>query len=627
MSDNWILGIPFGLSVFFLLAAVIVGMCLHRAELRPKGTSLLGRIFTAFRIFLILFFFATMSAVYPISRFDLAVSGVVDIVYAIISSLINTFRLFFMAGDFVSAIKVINSCINISSPLSISYLVYLGCIYFVAPVFTLSFILSLFRDISSTLRYFFSRRANLYLFSELNERSLALAEDIAEKNRDKRRTLIVFTDVFSRGEERTEELIASAKRIGALCMKKDITELGLNLKKKHKQKLYFIGENEDENIQQALALINHHANGRFDTEHLELYVFSNTVESETLLTSVYGMENINKQDRSVKAMKIRRVNENRNLALQEMLNHPIFDDASEKDGTKQIGIVIVGLGGYGTELLKAICWCSQMPGYALNLHVFEKRKENGEGKIKAIAPELMAYNHNKKPFEAQYDIEFHYNDVETAEFIENIKNLNGITKIYVSLGDDEKNIEIAMRIRMALGQVSQKSDCRIPHIYPIVYSAAKSETILPTYELKFMNKGTGIFLIGGLQTRYTLDNIEQSELEREALRFHKIYQVGEVGVRLFNQYEYYRNSSMAKVVYQRLRREKCAIKKMNGESEEAKCNNDILRDYDHRRWNTYMRAEGYVYASIVHSDKISKLHPNLLSFQELPETAKTKEDF
>ena len=96
--------------------------------------------------------------------------------------------------------------------------------------------------------------------------------------------------------------------------------------------MYFIDENEDENTKQTLTLINHHANGTLDPEHLELYAFSNTVESETLLTSVYGMENIDKQNQTVKAMKIRRVNENRNLALQEMLNHPIFDDASEKDG-------------------------------------------------------------------------------------------------------------------------------------------------------------------------------------------------------------------------------------------------------------------------------------------------------
>ena len=138
-----------------------------------------------------------MRAVYPISHFDLAASGVLDIVHTILSSLINTFRLFFMSGDFVSASKNINSYVNISSPLFISYLIYLACIYFVAPVFTLSLVLSLFRDISSTPCYFFSRKADLYLFSELNERSRALAEDIAEKSRGKGITLIVFTDVFS----------------------------------------------------------------------------------------------------------------------------------------------------------------------------------------------------------------------------------------------------------------------------------------------------------------------------------------------------------------------------------------------------------------------------------------------
>ena len=181
-----------------------------------------------------------------------------------------------------------------------------------------------------------------------------------------------------------------------------------------------------------------------------------------------------------------------------------------------------------------------------------------------------------------------------------------------------------MRIRMSLCQVSQESGGRIPHIYPIVYSAAKSETVSPTYELKFMNQGTGISLIGGLRTRYTIANIQQHELGKEALQFHKINQAGEVGIRLFNQCEYYRNSSMAKVVYQKLRRDKCALKKMN---EEAKCNNDILRDYDHRHWNTYMRAEGFIDTPIAQSDKIAKLHPSRFLFNNCPKWTNMKNDF
>ena len=99
--------------------------------------------------------------------------------------------------------------------------------------------------------------------------------------------------------------------------------VGLHLRKGRIKKLYFIGENEDENIQQALTLINHHAGSKTDTNKLEFYVFSNTVESEALLTSLYSQDG-NGMKRIPNAMKIRRVNENRHLALQEMLEHPIL---------------------------------------------------------------------------------------------------------------------------------------------------------------------------------------------------------------------------------------------------------------------------------------------------------------
>lgn len=679
MNANWIIGISFGLSVLFVLAAVIAGICLHRAELFRNDNSFMRHIFTSFRVFLILFFIATVCALYPVIHLDPEGSG--DFFRSSFASFIKSFQLFFMEGDYVESSKIIESCGDLNPYLSYLFLVYLACVYLVAPIFTLSFILSFFRDISSTIRFAVSRWSDLYLFSELNERSLALAEDVIRsqmeeimkireeerkrknghvskeeggKTREeikeerrkerqrkralRRKRLIVFTDVFSNNEERTVELIASARRLGALCLKKDVTEIGLDLKKRRIRKIYLIGDNEDENIQQALTLINYHAGKKSDTETLDLYVFSNSAESEALLTSVY---NISKLHRPLQ-MKIRRINENRQLALQELIDNPIFQGAVEEDGVKKIRLLLVGLGGYGTELLKAFCWCAQMPGYSLELHVFEK--EEGKEKIKAIAPELIKLNHKTNPLEAQYDIFFHDGiDVASDLFGKELEKIKDITGVYVSLGDDERNIETALRIRTVLER--NRKEGAMPPIYPIVYSASKADSVAlakaytsdPAEKPDLFNmEGTAynVFFIGALKMRYTLKSIERTELEKSAMRLHLDWIIEEMNkaetdeeqkkykamieeekVKYF-QFEYYRNSSMARAVYEELRGRYVDVGKEDGYT---------LKVYEHRRWNVYMRADGYICAPKP-KNHIAKTHFELVPYDQVPKEDQGKDN-
>ena len=640
MNLNWILAIPFILSALFLAAAVISGVCVRKAELRKRDSLSSGHIFTSFRIFLMLFFVSVFCALYPLARLDLEGGGVV--LKSVLASVINTFRLFFMAGDYVYACKLIGGA-DIYIWLSIAYLIYLACFYLVAPIFTLGFILSFFRDASSTVRYALSRRSDLYLFSQLNERSLALAEDIAESQRDKR-ALIVFSDVYARNEDRVMELIASAKRLGALCLKKDVTEVGIDSRSNRVRKIYLIGDDEDENIQQALTIINRHAGGKADTDKLELYVFSNSAESEALLTSVYNKP----QGSRPQNMKIRRINENRTLALSELIDNPVFEDAIEQNGVKKIGLVLVGLGGYGTELLKAFCWCSQMAGYEFTLHVFERGQ--GIEKIRAIAPELIKYNRNDIPFEAHYDIQFHDGiEVGSPQFLQEIRAIEGITRVYVSLGDDELNIETAMRIRSALEtQRMWHKEIYRPSIYAIVYSASKTQSLslaeshnagaqTKKYSLKNMEGVSyDIFLIGALKTRYTLKNVERTELEEMAMPFHLDWlekdkqcaktdkereeieqRIAQEKIKYF-QFEYYRNSSIAKAVHFELRKK---YARLEGTEEERE---STLQLYEHLRWNMYMRADGYTYAPPPKSH-IAKTHYDLVAFDKLTEGERQKD--
>ena len=608
--------ITFSLSVLLIVAAVIIGVFLHRAEL--KKTKANGRRFISpFRLFVICFFLAATLVLYPIYHVDYLVNdaGFVKVLKAILLSAQNALQMFTLNGGFDN-INAFFSSGAVSRTLATVYTVYATFILIGAPMLTAGFVLSFFKDATARLLYTLRPGKEIYAFSKLNARSIALAEDILSGG--KRGKIVVFTDVFEQNEEQDFELVLQAKRLGALCFRKDITELGLRYARKNSlRKLYLIGENEDENIRQALTLIDRHRGTKYDTPLMQFYVFSNNIESEALLNSTDNGE-----------MKVRRINENRSLALHELRTHPIFDSAIEDGGKKKLNIVILGLGGYGTELLKAICWCGQMPDYTLEIHAFDK--EDGEEKIRLHAPDLIKHNNSKKDHEAQYHIKFHNGtDVKSTHFFEELSKIQGITGVYVSLGDDELNIETAMHVRTALGRVYAPSDSDLPPIYAIVYSAAKTDTVARGNGLKNMNdEEYGITFIGALRDRYAVDSIEQPDLEKVALDIHLFWasteEEKEKAVKKFNHYEYYRRSSMAQAVYRELRA-RLGYQKADEATAEGKKNNDILRDYEHRRWNTYMRTEGYILSDS--KDHIAKTHTMLVPFDELPEEEKLKDDF
>lgn len=576
--------------------------------------------FKPFHILLIGFFLAAAVIFVPIWYYEFSASENVALkwVKTVLLSIHSALRLFTLNGDFSDVSGFLSDIGIIVSSVGTLYSVYTAAISIVAPAMTAGFILSFFKETSAWLRYFVSRKSDIYVLSELNERSLALAQDIMSQKNSGRRT-VVFTDVFDTTEETAYELAEKAKSIGAICMKKDVTKLGLKYMKKNiYRKIYLIGEDEDENIRQAISVINNcRNNARYNCDKTQIYVFSNSAESEVLLnTADFGK------------LKVRRVNWSRSLAIDTLRKYSMFESATaakpnDKDGEKEINIVIVGLGLYGTEMLKGILWCGQMPGYRLKVHVFDK-EENLEDKIAGFAPEIVKYNRKKIKGEAFYDIEIHGGvDVKGGRFQEEISNIKNVTMAFATLGDDDRNIETAVKMRMQFGRTGND----IPPIYAVVSNVFKTKTVKDGLK-NFKGDDYGITFIGDTASRYSLEIIEQKELEQEAKEYHLAWVNKEDKENLrrkeeeYDKFEYFRRSSIAQAVYAEYR-EKCDLREGDGNDAETLKRNEILKEYEHRRWNVYMRTEGYVYGE--ERDDIAKVHPDLKPYQKLSEKERNKD--
>lgn len=596
------------LFVFFIGLGCIIHFRQNKISKNSSGKKSFA--LTPFQIFLAGFFISALIIFFPIYYhcYFNSDSQVLRIIKSVLLSIHNTMRLFILDGDFEIIKTTINST-TVSVGLDKAYSVYAAILFVVAPVLTAGFVLSFFKNVSATVKYHLSPKSDIYVMSELNERSIVLAEDILTNPEVKGRKLVVFTGVFEKEDEENSELIEQAKHLGAICFKKDVTEISLKPKARGiKRKIYFVGDNEDQNVKQALTMIpTCRNNPMLNTKDTHMYVMSSSVESEVLLNSADNGH-----------LHVRRVRRARNFAIDTLKKYSIFDTQLTKEGKKLISIVIVGLGHYGMELLKAICWCGQMDGYILQIHVFDVSC-NLEKKIESVAPEIIKYNHKQIEGEPFYDIFFHEMvDANSQDFLNELSSIKDISTVYACLGDDELNISTAMRMRMQFTRDAINFGRVQPNIYAIVYSSIKSDTFNQNGGLKSI-KGVDydITFIGSMKERYALSFIEQNELEEEGLKYHLAWANTEKEVEeaklTYEKYEYYRRSSVSKALHVYYRRQ---LGLMNISDLEDK----IL---EHKRWNAYTRAEGYVYNAV--KDDIAKTHPDLIPYDKLSEREKLKD--
>lgn len=479
--------------------------------------------------------------------------------------------------------------------------------YILGPLLTGGVILSFFENTFSYLVLYTHPFSNYFVFSDLNEQSLCLAESI-KTNFPK--TRIVFTDVYTDETEASTELQTAAADLGALCFKCDLLALRLGVHKRTSRliRLFIMGKDEDEKIKQASLLIQRHG----DNPHVELYIFSDSIES-SLLT----------QTMQPKGMKVRRISDAKSLINDILYRNGsmLFEQADgSADKNKDISAVVLGLGSYGTQMLKALPWFGQMDGYNLTITAVDLQRDAAD-RFAFQCPELMSPKRNGviEDGEAQYLINIHSGmNVFSAQFENMLSSLPSVTYCFIALGNDRLNIETAVHLRELCERFHFK-----PVIQAVVYDVVSARQFCMA--TNFRGKPYNICCVGSIQERYSEDAIIASELEKEALLRHLRWGDEES----FWRYEFNYHSSVASALHHRLKLA-CHIPGADLPPEERTPEDrDRLRLMEHRRWNAYMRSEGYCYSGSRDKQSrndLAKLHNDLVPFDALTEEEKAKDD-
>lgn len=524
--------------------------------------------------------------------------------------LYNMIRLFLVNGEYDQLAELLT---DTPQWLNDSYTITYAAMLILAPLMTFGFVLSFFKNLSAYVGYAFCYGKDTYIFSELNEQSLALATSL-DGDANKKRAF-VFTEVTDQEDARS--LQTEARKLGAICFAKDITAVNFSFHSKKKQLHFFtIKEDESDNVVKALKLIDRYRH----IPNTNLYAFSTGVEGEMLLTRAFE----DKNGQPV-AMKIRRINKIRSLIYRNLWDNGVdnvFRSAMPQDGIHHINALVVGMGQRGTEMLKALSWYGQMIGYRLTIHGVSQ-DTGAEDRFTAECPELMdpkLNHHFDIPGEMGLSITIHEDtDIHSAKFAALLKKLPPITYCFVDVGTDAQNIRAAAHLRSLFAGMKLK-----PVIQAVVENSDMNEALENVQH--FSDQPYDIDFIGDTATLYSESVILCPDIEKEGLARHLQYGP-ENG---FWRFDYNYNSSVASAIHLSAKKQ---LELPGIELQPEQRTDDdrkALRILEHSRWNAYMRSCGYVYGGSIERaigrNDLAKRHNFLVTFDKLPPAEQQKDD-
>lgn len=392
--------------------------------------------------------------------------------------------------------------------------VYYTILNVLAPIMTLAFILTLLEELLSRFRASMHPSKETFLFSELNERALTLAEDV---RKNKRRALLVFTNFKAdEADEQAAELRERANRIGAICVKNDITTMRFRHCSSSPITFVLADMNEYENLRVAAWL----SRGNKKLNRLvlaDVLVFCTGNDAEITVQEAI-------KNRSNRNMRFVAVNDCVQPIYRLLSDFPLFSRMQESKPTEEgkipkqknpCTVLIVGCGYIGLECVKAISWCGQMADTELKIRVVSEDAAEKKAVLMKECPELFSTK--------LYDIDFQSVDVSGDAFVSYLnQQVRDACYVVVALGNDQRNITVSKELKRFYDRIYLQGG-KAPQICYLVMDNSLFSTFSQKQEENARTNECLLVPFGNNKQRFSVESLLNSEMERVALAIHLTY--------------------------------------------------------------------------------------------------------
>lgn len=350
----------------------------------------------------------------------------------------------------------------------------------------------------------------------------------------------------------------------------------------------------------------------------------------------------------------------------------LFEGAEPRaDGTRRVTVLLAGLGRVGSTMLRTLPWFCQMSGYYLDLWAFDADAD-AERRLRAVHPGLLGGADDPRDIgpaaaeeQGQCGYALHVVAGEDAlgAGIDDVLALMRsdappgeppatLTLGFVALGDDERSLDAAVRLRVALERQGQRG---MP-IYAVVHDdglAARARDAARSAAKHAGQPATGrptitsnlaaydVTLVGGLGEVFSYEALLDRTLERAALDYsdrkrEERARRGETPAETAEEralrhdrfwcYEYYRNSTVAEAMHAKVVAAygpRAGLAHAEPDADELRRVEEVERKTEHRRWEAYLYSEGWVFGTP--RNDLARQHDLLVPTNELPKAERLKD--
>lgn len=398
-----------------------------------------------------------------------------------------------------------------------AYYLWLGNILSIwAPVLTLTVIFSLFNSFWSYGRYLVGFKKETHVFSELNERSLAIAKTLQKNGK----CVIAFANISEENKGARLELLNGARKINAIFLKNDLEAIWWGREKSTKRKLnfYLISGDKGAKVRHSQNIVE-----RYNTENCSLFIFDNSEETKLLLRDYRG-----RKDEKLVRIKIVRIDETRLLtyAYLSTKGPMLFKKATKVGDIENINVAIVGFGDYGAEMFKALFWYCQMPRYKVNFTIFDK-DPSARSRFEAKFPGITLGKDFDGSDDARYRIDIKNCTFGEKQFIDEVKLLPADCLFFLFMGDDDTNLLAIDAIKCARAQAG------VPDVKSDDAVGNRFATVVYNHEIKSLVSKSRIDIINEKDEFFLLEKFEESNFIEDGFEEHKLGCGGDSDVILF----------------------------------------------------------------------------------------------
>jgi len=502
--------------------------------------------------------------------------------------------------------------------------IFRSFVYTLAPITGFTLVYDVVAGFSPSLKLFLLRRRPVFVFSGLNERSLRLAEDIAAR-RPVDKALLVFAGC---GPD-SEKLRPAAKALGAVCLEGSLDRC--EYFRKSRLCCLFVmqqdaqGLADGENLSLLQSLMKAENSVWPEKGGCSIFFFTNSADTVESVRAIKLDYRARRGAEKSAVLKIHVVRDYAQSCAKLMDREALWQAAEGLAPGEPLRILVLGFNSFSKEMVKTLFWCGQLLEHPLRLCLVSPEGGGFEHWLRRHKSELvesctegaacLSYNRagdRAEPYAALAFVSEDMDSLDVGGFLSQARHydcgsgeqfcLEDYSCFFVMGGEDGQNMDIAARLRRELSY--RHTEGLAPKY---IYTLIEDENLRCTAQLRYEARNDAAVKMrsfGSLSQRYSWDSISMDSAylhsSAAAAEPHSLPGMEESRDDIYNEWS---NAARAVHLNYKMFCAGCAARpgedRAGAEAEylaRARADEQLyfsLTWLEHRRWNAFLRAEGF----------------------------------